>query len=78
MKKVILAILILLCFVLIAASCTPYNDLPLKTDENGNVVTNEKGEPETVDKNENNNDGGIKNGVADTTNKNWNELVPVN
>lgn len=78
MKKVILAILILLCFVLVAASCTPHNDLPLKTDENGNVVTNEKGEPEKVGKNENNNDGGIKNGVADTTNKDWNELVPVN
>ena len=60
MKKVILAILLLLCFALVAASCTPNKDLPLKTDENGNIVTNEKGEP--VTENEENNGGVLEPG----------------
>lgn len=77
MKKVILAILLLACLALVAASCTPKNDLPLKTDENGNVVTNEKGEPERVDKNENNKGGGIEVGGVDTDDG-WGELIPVN
>ena len=79
MKKVILAILLLACLALIAASCTPKNDLPLKTDENGNVVTNEKGDPIKVDEDEgeNNNGGGIQVGVEDDE-TGWGELIPVN
>lgn len=50
MKKLIVALVLLLCFVLVAVSCTPDDPYELKTDENGNVVTNEKGEPETIKK----------------------------
>ena len=65
MKKIILAVLLLLCFALLVASCTPDNDLPLKTDENGNVVTNEKGDPVTESKENNDNNGGGNELVSD-------------
>ena len=52
MKKMLVVMALLLCFLLVAASCTPDDPYELKTDENGNVVTNERGEPETVKKDE--------------------------
>lgn len=77
MKKMILAILLLLCFALIAVSCTPNKDLPLKTDENGNVVTNEKGDPVTENKDKNeNNGGGYEPGPDDEEGFGDLELVP--
>ena len=79
MKKVILAFLLLLCFALVAASCTPNNDLPLKTDENGNVVTNENGDPVTEGSKESNeeNSSKIEMGDLDDDGGGWSELTPV-
>ena len=78
MKKLILAILLLLSFALVAVSCTPDNDLPLKTDENGNVVTNENGDPVTEGSKESNeeNDRDIERGDLDDDGGGWSELTP--
>ncbi len=73
MKKMILAVALLLCFTLLAASCNPDNPYELKTNENGDVVTNENGEPETVKKN---NGGGIQ--VEDKDDEEgYGELIPL-
>lgn len=73
MKKMILAVALLLCFTLLAASCNPDNPYELKTNENGDVVTNENGEPETVKKNTG---GGIQMEYKDDE-EGFGELVPL-
>ena len=76
MRKMILAVVLLLCFVLVAASCTP-NDNPaeLKTNENGTPVTQDPNH--NGDANNNNNSiGGIQ--VEDKDQEEgFGELIPL-
>ena len=58
MKKMILAVALLLCFVLVAASCVGDNPAELKTNENGTPVTQAPNNGE-------NNGGGIQMGGED-------------
>ena len=86
MKKMILAVLLLLCFALLVASCTPEKDLPVNTDENGNVVTNQPSGDNGGDNggnggnNGNGGNGGNGGGnqIVVDDEEGWGELTPVN
>ena len=79
MKKMILAVLLLLCFALLVASCTPEKDLPVNTDENGNVVTNQPSGDNGGDNGGNNGNGGNGGGnqIVVDDEEGWGDLTPV-
>lgn len=77
MKKMILAVALLLCFVLVAASCNPDNPAELKTNENGTPVTQAPTNGENNgDSNNMNNGGGIQMEECDDE-EGFGELIPL-
>ncbi len=73
MKKMILAVALLLCFVMVAASCVGDNPAELKTNENGTPVTQAPNNGDLADVNDG---GGIHVEDKDDA-EGFGELIPL-